>query len=169
MSNFCLQCGTSLVWRSIDGRQREQCPNCGWVIYLQLKVGAGVLIERDGKLLLVQRQYDPWQGSWYLPSGYVEADENPAHAAEREAFEETGLKVQVSGLVDAYYFDDDPRGNGLLLLYQCQEVGGAVENGEEARDIRFFDPAAIPSQLSGGGHAVAIRAWQLRNLSADER
>ena len=91
--HYCLQCGTSLHLQQIEARWREVCLNCGWIYYQQLKVGAAALIERAGKLLLLRRAHNPGQGAWNLPAGYVEVDEDPARAAEREALEETGLQV----------------------------------------------------------------------------
>mgnify|MGYP001074707969 CR=1 FL=1 len=151
----------------MDGRLRPVCPVCGDVVYRQLKVGAGVLVERGGALLLVQRGpgNEAFPGTWNLPSGYCEADEPPPVAAAREALEETGLRVQVGRLAGAYFFDDDPRGNGLLLVYEAVVVGGDLESdGREAIAACFFPPDRLPEALCGGGHDRAIRAWQTRAL-----
>jgi 8-oxo-dGTP pyrophosphatase MutT (NUDIX family) len=71
---------------------RPVCSACGRVVYTHLRIGAGVLIEREGALLLLQRgpDADAFPGAWNLPSGYCEADEPPPLAAAREAAEETG-------------------------------------------------------------------------------
>ena len=105
---YCSQCGAELALAQIEGRQRERCPACGRVAYRQLKVGAGALIQRDGKLLLVRRgpALSAFPGTWNLPSGYCEVDESPRQAAARETREETGLEVEVGPLVDVYHFDD---------------------------------------------------------------
>jgi ADP-ribose pyrophosphatase YjhB (NUDIX family) len=137
------------------------------VAYRQLKVGAGVLLERKGELLLVQRgpAMEAFPGAWNLPSGYCEADELPPVAAAREAAEETGLEVRVGSLVDVYAFDDDPRGNGLLLVYEAEIVGGELRgDGREAAALGFFPPDGLPAPLCGGGHDQAIRAWRERVL-----
>jgi ADP-ribose pyrophosphatase YjhB (NUDIX family) len=142
------------------------CPACGQVAYRQLKVGAGALVERDGQLLLVQRaEMDAFPGTWNLPSGYCEVDESPQDAAARETAEETGLEVEVDCLVDTYFFDDDPRGNGLLLVYKAHIVGGELRgDGHEATAVGFFPPQDLPRPLCGGGHNRAIEAWQRRAL-----
>jgi 8-oxo-dGTP diphosphatase len=143
------------------------CPSCGHVAYWQLKVGAGALIERDGALLLVQRgpATEAFAGTWNLPSGYCEAGEPPAFAAARETAEETGLQVRAGELVDAYYFDDDPRGSGLLLVYEAEVTGGELRSdGHEATAAGFFRPQALPGPLCGGGHDRAIAAWRARAL-----
>ncbi|MCL7454186.1 MAG: NUDIX domain-containing protein [Anaerolineae bacterium] len=133
----------------------------------RLRIGAGALVVRDRALLLVQRRGDApaFPGTWNLPAGYCEADETPAAAAIREAQEETGLRVRPGRLAGAYYFDDDPRGSGLLIVYEAAIVGGALRTGgPEVRDSGFFQPGALPEPLCGGGHDQAIRAWEARAL-----
>lgn len=148
---------------------RPVCPACGYVAYQQLKVGAGVLVEQDGALLLVQRgpMASAFPGTWNLPAGYCEADESPPAAATREAFEESGLEVEVSDLVDVYYFDDDPRGNGLLVVYEARVTGGKLRREGQDPEISaasFFPPDRLPEPLCGGGHERAIEAWRQRAL-----
>lgn len=117
---------------------REVCPVCQWIFYPQLKVTASVLVVREGKILLVQRAKEPWKGYWYLPAGYVENDETPRMAAEREAEEETGFSIISKDLIDTYFYDDDPRGNGLLILYSGTISSGEIRNNAEAMAIEFF-------------------------------
>jgi 8-oxo-dGTP diphosphatase len=152
--------------RLTEGRPRLVCAACGHVSYRQLKVGAGVLVQQNGALLLLQRGPEcAFPGAWNLPAGYCEADEPPPVTAARETAEETGLQVRVGRLVDVYYFDDDPRGAGLLLVYDAEVVGGELAgDGEEAVGVGFFPPKRLPEPLCGGGHDQAVEAWQARAL-----
>lgn len=163
---YCPQCGVKQTQRKIEGRLRFVCPACDYVSYQQLKIGAGVLVQQAGKLLLLQRGPDiAFPGAWNLPAGYCEADETPQVAAAREAREETGLQVQVGRLVDAYFFDDDARGNGLLLVYEAEVAGGRLRSdGREATTAGFFPPDQLPEPLCGGGHDQAVEAWRRRAL-----
>ena len=147
----------------IEHRSRSTCPACGWIYYEQLRVGVGAIIERDGRILLLRRATDPWRGHWNLPAGFVEADEAPSCAVEREVWEETALEVQESELIEAFYYDDDPRGNGVFLVYACDIVDGVLHNNFESTELRFFASHDIPDRLCGAGHARAIRAWQQVN------
>ena len=53
------------------------------------RVAAGVLVYDDqGRILMVKPTY---KNGWDIPGGYVEPDESPAKAAERELVEELGL------------------------------------------------------------------------------
>ena len=159
-SHFCLECGTQMVLRTIEGREREQCPHCGWIHYLHVKLSAAVLIEEQGQLLLLQRAHQPWKGSWNLPAGYVEVDETPEQAAVREAGEETGLEIEVERLLRNVFFDDDPRGNGLLVVFSGKAVGGRLTGSAESMAYGYFPPEALPNPLCGAGHTQVIQAWQ---------
>ena len=164
MAHYCYQCGRELEVRLLDHRERETCPKCGWVHYLQLKVGAAVIIEQDGKLLLLQRAHEPWVGSWMIVAGYVEADEDPKNAAVREAREETGLVVEIGDLFKTYYFDDDPRGNGIVFVYKATKVSGALQLNDEATDARYFTSDEIPEYITKAGQDKIINAWREAKL-----
>src|SRR5919198_505558 len=58
-------------------------------------VAVGVVVLRDGKVLLIQRGRDPGRGLWAVPGGMVDLGETCREAARREAKEETGLHVDV--------------------------------------------------------------------------
>jgi ADP-ribose pyrophosphatase YjhB (NUDIX family) len=166
MAHYCFQCGHELVWKEIEGRQREICPVCQRIHYEQLKLSAGTLVEQDGAILLVQRACEPWRGMWYLPAGYLEVDERPPLGAVRETCEETGLQVEITGLMDAYFYDDDPRGNGVVIIYHARVTGGHLQPGPEALDCRFFAPDSLPAALLDG-HKAAVGIWvsQKRSMS----
>jgi len=165
VKHYCYQCGSLLEKRPLDGRWREVCSNCGWIHYRQLKVGAAALIEQNERLLLLRRACDPWKDAWNLPAGYVEADEDPARGAERETFEETGLRVKAGELLYAHYFNDDPRGNGVLLVYRCEIVSGSIMNSPEVAEFAFFHPHEIPDHLAGAGHTRTIQDWRRNRRS----
>ncbi len=63
-------------------------------------VGVGVVVWRDDKVLLIQRGKEPRKGQWSLPGGAQELGETVAETAVREVAEETGVAIQVLGLVD---------------------------------------------------------------------
>ena len=71
---FCPKCATELEWQSSGDRARPTCPACGFIFYFNPVVGAGALVETDGRVVLVRRGVEPKSGFWSLPAGYVEAD-----------------------------------------------------------------------------------------------
>jgi ADP-ribose pyrophosphatase YjhB (NUDIX family) len=170
MDQYCLNCGHRLEKQKIENRVRDICLDCGWVNYVQLKVTAGVLVVQNSKLLLVQRAIDPWKGYWYLPAGYVESDENPIHAAEREAREETGFEIHAEKILEIYFYNDDPRGNGLLILYSGRIKSGKIMINKEAKAIKFFYPEEIKTlKLAGGSHNTAIHDYLTRVSKVDSK
>lgn len=75
-------------------------------------VGIGAVVWRDGSILLVRRANPPRQGQWSLPGGAQELGETVFEAARREVREETGIEVDIQGLidvVDSVERDDDSR------------------------------------------------------------
>ena len=59
----------------------------------QVKVGVGVIIVRDGRILLGERRGSHGAGTWALPGGHLEFGESILSCARREVREETGLVV----------------------------------------------------------------------------
>lgn len=169
--HYCLDCGNPLITKKVEGREREVCPSCGWIYYVHRKVSAGVRVEMDGKLLLVQRGIEPWYQKWYLPAGFVEVDEEPEEAATREALEETGLKVRINELAGIYTYEDDPRGNGLVLIYNAEIVGGELAITSETLQAGFFSRNEIETmQFAGASVDRQVHDWvnQYYRLSGDQ-
>ncbi|HET9205448.1 MAG TPA: NUDIX hydrolase [Burkholderiaceae bacterium] len=61
----------------------------------QPRVGVGVIVWRDGRVLLGQRKGAHGAGTWALPGGHLEFGETVEHCAQREVREETGLDITV--------------------------------------------------------------------------
>jgi ADP-ribose pyrophosphatase YjhB (NUDIX family) len=129
------------------------------VVYADPKVACGVLIERDGRVLLVQRRNEPGRGRWCLPGGFEDADEPPQQTARREAYEETGLEVTLEGVLGIYHYTDDPRGAGILVIYRARCDDAATPTpGDDAADAGFFAPDALPP-ISHHTHQRALDDW----------
>ncbi len=173
---YCPRCGSELAQTAEAGSlPRLTCGGCGFVHYPQPKLGAGLLITDDRRVLLLQRGHAPWAGHWNLPAGYVEVGESPEAAALRETREETGFDAAIDGVFGVFPFSDDPRGDGVLLVYRAHLVGGSQVTTPEVRAAGWFDSAEIPAALCGGGHDAAITAWRTEraehgpNTRRDER
>ncbi|OQY23941.1 MAG: hypothetical protein B6I35_02775 [Anaerolineaceae bacterium 4572_32.2] len=123
-TTFCPRCGTETEEAKIAGRVRQACPACGFVLYRNPVPGAGVLVEMETGIVLVQRGQPPFVGWWALPAGYIEADESVEQAAVRECQEETGLEVELLELFGVYSFPEGPVQPGLIIFYRARPVGG---------------------------------------------
>ncbi len=142
--NFCPRCGSPVKLENKFGKVRPVCPSCGWLYFADPKVAAAVLIEQDGRVLLVRRVNEPFRGLWTLPAGFVDAEENPARAAERECFEETGLTVRVTRVVDVVAGREHPRGADFVIVYAAEVESGHLAAADDADAVEWFERSNLP-------------------------
>ena len=100
-----------------------------------------VLIDHDGRLVLQRRKIDPGMGKWTFPSGYVERGEPVENAAVREAREETGLDIRLTGLLGLYSHEGNPV---VLAVYTAMVAGGKMTASEESHEVATFQPKSLP-------------------------
>src|ERR1700730_13785514 len=85
MAHFCVDCGTPLEPKQVEGRDLEGCPRCGFVLWHDPKVVTIVVVQNDaGEVVVGKRAIHPGYGLWCLPGGFVNDDEHPAAAAVLE-------------------------------------------------------------------------------------
>ncbi|MBN1860377.1 MAG: NUDIX hydrolase [Candidatus Thermoplasmatota archaeon] len=105
----------------------------------------GVLFE-DHSILFVQRKYEPFQGAWALPGGFVEYGETTEDAVKREMLEETGLQTEIRVLLGVYSDPHrDPRGHTVSVVYVLNQIGGALNAGDDAKSVKFFKMNELPA------------------------
>ena len=119
-----------------------------------VKVGVGVVIRDQSGRILLEKRRDC--GVWGLPGGRVEPGESVMEAAEREIKEETGLFIHVTGLIGVYsdpherivtYPDNGDVVHLVDIVLDARIVSGTLTCSEESEELRFFDPAALPSEV----------------------
>jgi 8-oxo-dGTP diphosphatase len=93
------------------------------------KVGVGVLIRRNGKILLGKRKNAHGEGDWCPPGGHLEYGESFEECAYREVQEETGLFIQNIhfGVVTNDIFEQEQKHYITIIM-----IADIVE-GEEAQ------------------------------------
>ena len=144
-ARHCPLCGATLVQARIEGRDRLRCSACRFVLFLSPGgASAGLVVDGAGRVLLVQRTLEPHAGSWALPAGYQEIDEEPRQTAIREVQEETGLEVVAGPLLDLFYVESKPRKPANLAVYLCWAVGGELAAGDDAAEARWFPLDELP-------------------------
>lgn len=101
----------------------------------------------EKEILLIQRGIEPFMGSWALPGGFVEIDEDLMDAAKRELLEETGLKVDEMTQFGTYGKPGrDPRGRTISVVYSIEIEKKVEVNGmDDAREAKWFNLKSLPS------------------------
>jgi len=141
---YCPRCATPVTHEMRFGRLRPVCPACGYVHFVDPKVAVATLVGKDNRVLLVQRANPPGQGLWSVPGGFVDADEDPARAAERECLEETGLNVRVTRLLDVVPDREFPNSADFVIYYQAENISGAIQAADDAEAVEWFERQALP-------------------------
>ena len=131
------------------------CDRCGWRWYANPLPAAGVLLERGSDedtndevaVLLLRRTVEPGLGWWDLPAGYLDPDESFEVAARREAAEEAGIAVQLTGLAGVYH---SPAANAVTVVYRARAVDPAapVSTDAESDAHAWVRRSEVPTWLS---------------------
>lgn len=114
------------------------------------------MVHRGAKVLLVKRVNPPNRGKWALPGGLVELGEETQDAAVREIFEETGLKVEVEGLLDVQtdvHLDGSSKleYHYVLVDYLARPVGGRLRLNPESSASGWFTAGQTESIVMSPG------------------
>lgn len=109
--------------------------------------GSALITDEHGRVLM-QRRTD--SGNWALPGGIMEVGETLEQCVIREVKEETGLDVELTGLLGIYtdpqhviaYTDGEVR-QEFNVTYYARVTGGTIAVSHESTDVRFIDPAEL--------------------------
>lgn len=83
---------------------------------------------------------------WDIPGGMVEAGEDFATAAIREAYEETGLTVEIIRHVGDFH---RPQAKKVAHLYECRVIGGEIiKQSSETIDVDWFSIKDLPKRCT---------------------
>lgn len=127
---------------------------------VEVRAGGGVVAGRadDGSptVLVVHRpRYDDWS----LPKGKVDPGESDEECAEREVWEETGLRCRLGDELPSTRYVDH-KGRAKLVRYWAMEVvDGAFVPNDEVDAIRWLPPAEAVALLSYAHDTVVVEAW----------
>ena len=117
------------------------CPKCGAIVekYLNPKPTVDIVIhDRERGLVLVDRKNPPYGNA--LPGGFIDLGESAEQAAVREAFEETNLRVRLTGLLGVYSAPDrDPRQHTISTVFIAEPLNPEqLRAGDDAAKVAFY-------------------------------
>ncbi|MBF0483051.1 MAG: NUDIX hydrolase [Desulfovibrionaceae bacterium] len=142
----------------------KPCPACGAPVvhYTNPVPTVDILIHIAGRgVVLIERANEPY--GWALPGGFVDYGEPVEAAAVREAREETGLSVELTGVLGVY---SDPRRDARLhtisVVYTAQALDPEnLSAGDDAARAAVFPLGAWPSPLAFD-HAAILHDYLSR-------
>ncbi len=106
-------------------------------------VVAGLIGDRDGRLLITRRRADQSMPLlWEFPGGKVEAGESPTQALVRELAEELGARVEV-GRIWEVLFHPYPEFDLVMLVYGCRLAAGEIPRCVEVEEMSWADPSRL--------------------------
>jgi 8-oxo-dGTP diphosphatase len=120
-------------------KKEIKCPKCGTIVevFKNPKLTVDIIIRYQGKIILIKRGEPPY--GLALPGGYVDYGESLETAAEREALEETGLKLRNLQQFQAYSDPKrDARQHNVSVIFQADGEGEPTA-GSDAREIVLFN------------------------------
>ena len=108
---------------------------------------AAIVRNPAGQVLLVQQNYGSF--AWGAPGGVVDPGETPMRAAVREAAEETGLEVELTGVIGVYLLQGGGWPDILAHVFTAEILRGKehiVDVGEIAR-LEWRELNDLPSPM----------------------
>ncbi len=112
--------------------------------YITPKVDVRGAVVQDGKILLIQERAD---NQWAMPGGWADLGNSPASVAEREVWEESGLRVKaekVVAVLDANRIEPFEFYHAYKIIFLCKLLSGEPRTSYETLAVDFFDPNHLP-------------------------
>jgi len=112
-------------------------------------VVAVAVVVRDafGRLLMIERTDN---GLWAIPGGAQDIGETTRQAAIREVREETGIEVDLTGIVGVYSdprhviaYDDGEVRQEFSIVFSASPVGGQLSTSSESRRVHWVEPNQV--------------------------
>jgi ADP-ribose pyrophosphatase YjhB (NUDIX family) len=174
VSRFCPACGARL-----PAPPPVTCAVCGRTEWRNAKPAAGGIVLRDDAVLLVRRAHAPWRDMWSAHAGFCDGLEHPIAAAEREVFEETGVRAQVTGFLGIWtdcYADEPADDEDVELISVVYYYATPLDDGSgtpdpgEVAEARWFRWHELPAALAPPGtlERVLAAAREARESGATE-
>jgi ADP-ribose pyrophosphatase YjhB (NUDIX family) len=119
------------------------CSRCSAIHYQNPRVLVAAMITCGLRVLLCRRAHAPAFGLWNAPAGFMEENETLEQAAAREAFEESGVKVDPDALI-LYTIANLPSISEVYLTFRATVERPQLDCGPESLEARFFAENEIP-------------------------
>lgn len=139
---YCPKCGSSDF--EIHNALSRHCANCGFTYYQNPRAStAAFILNGKGELLVARRGKEPAKGTLDLPGGFVDNDENAEQGMVREIFEETGLKVEATGVAYLFSIPNVYHYSGMDIhtldfFFLCRVDDQEVKAADDAAELTWL-------------------------------
>jgi ADP-ribose pyrophosphatase YjhB (NUDIX family) len=99
-------------------------------------------------LLLGRRARGVYRGTWCIPCGYVEYDEDIRQAAQREFREETGLLVEVGEVYAVHSNFHNPAMHSVGIWFRGTVIDGSLCAADDLDAVAYISLSHIPENLA---------------------
>jgi ADP-ribose pyrophosphatase YjhB (NUDIX family) len=117
-----------------------------------------VVFNEKGQILLVQEKAD---NCWSMPGGWSDISYSPKEVAEKECFEEAGLKVKATKLlavIDKQKQNMPPAFEYVYKIFLlCEKLGDTISTGSETLDVGWFDENNLPELSTPRNNATILK------------
>lgn len=132
------------------------------------RVAVGAVVVQHHKVLLVLRGKPPLEGVWAIPGGSVNLGETLQAAAERELFEETGLRARAGAVIytcDSIHYDEAGRvAYHYVILDLRAELLDPTQPLRPADDVRAADWFSLADAEKSGRPVSETTLTLLREI-----
>ncbi len=134
-----------------------------------MRLTAEVFVMRGEEMLVLKRGAGIGEGVWYLPGGIVDPGEDPRHAAIRETFEESGLRLDHAELVRVWGYPAQNGVDAFHATYVARAPDGDVTLSSEHTAYRWITPQAYAERYCSESVVAAAPEWSrwLREVRAN--
>ncbi len=138
---YCSHCGSGLTFTSIGGFTRQRCENCGFVYFLNPNPGVTIIIRNDDNEVLIGKRIKTTEygDRWCLPGGYIEYEESFIDATIREVQEETGLSVELEGIINIVSNMLDDSHHTLVVVLLGKPITNQLVPGDDVSELKWID------------------------------
>lgn len=167
--DYCPRCGADRL--EAHGVKAQHCQSCGFTYYHNPSAAVALLVrDRRGRLLVATRGKEPAKGTLDLPGGFVDKGETGEEAAQRELYEESGLRLPTEqfaytfSLPNSYLYSDFLVPTlDLFYTVQLPSEMPTVRAMDDVAQLSWLTPAEINPSRFG---LISIRQGIARYLSS---
>ena len=157
---YCRDCGGTCVPMEVGGIERYVCATCGRVEFVNPAPCVAVLVADEGRVLLGLRgPKSLFSGKWCLPCGYIENGESFCDAAVREVREETGIDVEILGVVNVVTNLFPGERSSLVVTLLARPLSKTPRPGDDIAEARWFSLAGELPNMAFRADAHIIKEY----------